>query len=100
MEAAATETEGEEEEEEAGLDGRALDVMVGLRYGAMLAGDVNGGRELEMCLSLNISSGNRFKSPFTLEPLVPTYGKYRSRDHRSATVLYHVFTTVYDIWGG
>ena len=29
-----------------------------------------------------------------------THGKYRSRDHRNATALHHVFTTVYDTWGG
>ena len=65
MEAAATETEGEEEEEEAGLDGRALDVMVGLRYGAMLAGDVNGGREREMCLCTRAEIGLKARLRWT-----------------------------------
>ena len=40
-------------------------------------------------------------APFALDALqYRHYGKYRSRDHRSATALHHVFTAVYDTWGG
>ena len=51
-------------------------------------------------LSSSAQSRNRFNSPVCVgRPTVPSYGRHRSRDHRSATALHHVFTTVYDARG-
>ena len=39
-------------------------------------------------------------SPLVGTLTAATYGKYRSRDHSSATALHRVLTTVYGTWGG